>query len=149
MPWTFSQRVPVGKIKRAPRRCTLMRHDELGLTRSATAPAGASRSDLKHTSKDRHRMHGTMMKLDCTNLADPFGQTVFHRLKPDTYSIRGVPASPAPRLKVVAAGHVGFHPTALPTELPTRNFSLLWDYDFRIQPDLMREQVHAVCADAA
>lgn len=42
MPRTFSQRVTVGKIKRTPRRCTLMRHDGLRLTTSATAPAGAS-----------------------------------------------------------------------------------------------------------
>jgi hypothetical protein len=90
-----------------------------------------------------------MMKLDCTNLAHPFGRSVFHRLKPDTYSIRGSSSISSAPFKVVAAGQVGFHPTALPTELPSRNSWLLWDYDFRVQPDLMREQVHAVCADAA
>ena len=90
-----------------------------------------------------------MMKLDCTNLAYPFGRSVFHRLKPDTYSIRGSSSISSAPFKVVAAGQVGFHPTALPTELPSRKSWLLWDYDFRVQPDLMREQVHAVCADAA
>ena len=73
----------------------------------------------------------------------------FSRLKPDTYSIRGSSSISSAPFKVVAAGHVGFHPIALPTELPSRNFWLLWDYDFSVQPDLMREQVHAVCADAA
>jgi hypothetical protein len=55
-------------------------------------------------------MHGTMMKLDCTKLADPFGRTVFHRLKPDTYSIRGSSSISSAPFKVSLPGTWVFTP---------------------------------------